>query len=91
MLNSFRPQINAILHILNEVDNVYALHLSKVIFLNFQNAFVMIELSLQMVFPKTWFIPLRLNGCIKETVELISTFPSTKVNMECFLNPQWKR
>jgi ABC-type polysaccharide/polyol phosphate transport system ATPase subunit len=86
------PQTNAVLHILGEIRSVYAFHLSTGHIPDFPGRFnVDRTLNTDGLSEDIAVAGARLNVCIKEATEVISTLPSTKAHMETFLNPTWRR
>lgn len=86
------PQINAILHILEDLASVYAFHLTSAHIPQFPQRFNLDRtLKVDGVADGVADAIDRLNGCIRKAVEIINHLPSTKQHTEKFLNPHWRR
>lgn len=86
------PQTNAILHLLDEIESVYAFHLSTGHIPQFPGRFNSDRtLNTQGLSAGATAACASLNSCIQEAVEVISALESTRAHIETFLNPAWKR
>jgi hypothetical protein len=86
------PQINTILHLLPDVDSLYAIHLTTGHIPEFPDRFGEDRRLLTdgLSDPVTAALA-RLNSMIRVAVRVIQTLPSTRDHFEKFLNPGWRR
>lgn len=86
------PQMNMVLHMLTQLDAVYAFHLTSGHIPWFPSRFLPSgELSDEGVSPPMKLSLSVLNACIAHAREEILRLPSTRGHIEMFLNPAWKR
>ncbi len=86
------PQVNTILHSLNEISTVYALHLSSGHIPRFPELFNE-DRTLNPAGLEDGVADgiERLNGCIQEAMRLLPTLGFTRDHIDTFMNPKWHR
>jgi len=86
------PQTNTILHLLEEINSVYAFHLSTGHIPQFPQRFNR-DRTLNTTGCSEGVVEagIRLNACINEAIRVISAIPSLRSHAEKFLNPNWNR
>jgi hypothetical protein len=86
------PQVNTILHILPEIDTLYALHLTTGHIPDFADRFSADRQLLAEGLSDTVAAAIeRLNFVIRLAVKVIEVLPATRDHLEKFLNPRWRR
>lgn len=86
------PQANAILHLLPEIETVYALHLSTGHIPQFPSRFFPNgQLSAEGLSEGAAKACATLNRCIADASRTIDMLPSLQRHRHTFLNPQWRR
>jgi hypothetical protein len=86
------PQVNAILHILDEIESPYALHLSTAHIPNFPERFNADRTLMTNGFPDGVRDRVEaLNHAIASAMAVLLALPSTQPHIDKFLNPAWRR
>ena len=86
------PQINTILHLIEQVSSIYAFHLSSGHIPKFPSCFNADRtLGKEGLSSGATQAVDRLNLCIREAVDDIAALPSLNGCMEKFLNPEYDR